>query len=140
MCEVMLWIRRGNRNNLGIILLVFHTNRHCDFSLELSNGVIFNEGSQYMFSLRNMENNPCSLFLPYFFGYKTEFFLLPKQSQKSRSVLKDGSRSLGLFGKGKSCITATFHRTDLLFVVSLDRGTPSYSRINTVSGLTVDEC
>ena len=25
--------------------------------------------------------------IPYFFGYKTEFFFLPKQSQKSRSVL-----------------------------------------------------
>ena len=25
--------------------------------------------------------------VPYFFGYKTEFFLLPKQSKKSRSVI-----------------------------------------------------
>ena len=25
--------------------------------------------------------------LPYFFGYKTEFFFLPKQSQRSRSVV-----------------------------------------------------
>ena len=39
---------------------------------------------------------------------------LPKQSQRSRSVLKDGSRSLGLFGKGKIGIIATFHRTDLI--------------------------
>ena len=29
------------------------------------------------------------------------FFFLPKQSQRSRSVLKDGSRSLGSLGKVK---------------------------------------
>ena len=29
-------------------------------------------------------------------------FFLPKQSQRSRSVLYDGSRSLGLFRKGKN--------------------------------------
>ena len=39
---------------------------------------------------------------------------LPKQSQRSRSVLKDGSRSLGLFRKGKIDIIAKFHRTDLV--------------------------
>ena len=38
-------------------------------------------------------------------------FTLPKQSQRSRSVLEDGSRSLGLFWKEKS---------------------PSYNRRNTV--------
>ena len=37
-----------------------------------------------------------------FFDYKTEFLLLSKQSQKSRSILKDGSRSLGLLWKGKT--------------------------------------
>ena len=52
--------------------------------------------------------------IPYFFGYKTEFFFLPKQSQRSRSVLQDGSRSLGLFRKGKISIIAKFHRTDLV--------------------------
>ena len=39
---------------------------------------------------------------------------LPKQSQRSRSILKDGPRSLGLFGKGKIGIIAKFHRTDLI--------------------------
>ena len=39
---------------------------------------------------------------------------LPKQSQRSRSVLKDGSRSLALFRKGKIGIIAKFHRTDLV--------------------------
>ena len=39
---------------------------------------------------------------------------LPKQSQRSRSVLKDGSRSLGSFGKGDIGIIAKFHRTDLI--------------------------
>ena len=42
--------------------------------------------------------------------YNTKF-TLPKQSQRSRSVLQDGSRSLGLFWKEK---------------------TPSYNRRNTV--------
>ena len=39
---------------------------------------------------------------------------LPKQCQKSRSILLDGSRSLGLFRKGKTGIIAKFHRTDLV--------------------------
>ena len=39
---------------------------------------------------------------------------LPKQSQRSRSILKDGSRSLGLFGKGKIGIIAKFHTTVLI--------------------------
>ena len=41
-------------------------------------------------------------------------FFLPKQSQRSRSVLQDRSRSLGLFRKGKIGIIAKFHRTDLV--------------------------
>ena len=39
---------------------------------------------------------------------------MPKQSKKSRSILKDGSRSLGLFRKCKTCIIAKFHKTDLV--------------------------
>ena len=55
-------------------------------------------------------------------------FFLPKQSQRSRSVSQDGSRSLGLlrkdkqdgsrslglFRKGRIGIIAKFHRTDLV--------------------------
>ena len=41
-------------------------------------------------------------------------FFLPKQSQRSRSVLQDGSRSLKLFWKGIISIIAKFHRTDLV--------------------------
>ena len=54
--------------------------------------------------------------------------------QKSRSILYEGSRSLGMFRKGKRCIIATFHRTDF-FICSHSRETetPSYSWINTVS-------
>ena len=51
--------------------------------------------------------------LPYFLGYKTEFFL-PKQSQRPRSISQDESRSLGLFRKGKIGITAKFNRTNLV--------------------------
>ena len=60
-------------------------------------------------------------------------FFLPKQSQRSRSILQDGSRSLGLFRKVKIGIIAKFHRTDLV-ICSCSIGTkpPSYSRINTV--------
>ena len=50
--------------------------------------------------------------LPYFFGYKAEFF--PSKSvPKSRSII-DSSRFLGLFRKGKTSIIAKFHRTDLV--------------------------
>ena len=41
-------------------------------------------------------------------------FFLPKQSQRSRSILQDRSRSLGLFRKRKNGIIAKFHRTDLV--------------------------
>ena len=68
---------------------------------------------------------------------------LPKQSQKFRSVFKDGSRSLGLFRQDKTCIIAKFHRTDLVTGShSGERKTPSYSRINTVDQrgyLIIDE-
>ena len=62
-------------------------------------------------------------------------FFLPKQSQKSRLVLQDGSRSFGLFRKGKTRIIAKFLRTD--FVIcghSREWETLSYSQINTVFG------
>ena len=43
-----------------------------------------------------------------------QIIYLPKQSQRSRSILKDGSRSLGLFTKGKIGIIPKFHKTDLV--------------------------
>ena len=46
------------------------------------------------------------------FSYNTKLSL-PKQSKRSRSVLQDGSRSLGMFWKKKK--------------------TPSYNRRNTVT-------
>ena len=39
---------------------------------------------------------------------------LPKQSQRSRSIFQDGSRSLGMFRKSKIGIIAKFHRSDLV--------------------------
>ena len=60
-------------------------------------------------------------------------FFLPKQSQKSRSILQDGSRSLGLFRKGKTGTIAKFLRADLVICSHSREGeTPSYNRINTV--------
>ena len=62
-----------------------------------------------------------------------EFSFLTKQSQKSRSVLQDGSRSLVLFRKGETRITAKLHRTDLVICTHSREGkTPSYLQINTV--------
>ena len=62
-----------------------------------------------------------------------QFFFLPKQSQKSRSVSQDRSRSLGKFRKGKTGLIAKFRRTDL-FTCSISREmkTSSYSKINMV--------
>ena len=58
---------------------------------------------------------------------------LPKQSQKARSVLLEGSRSLELFRKGKTGIIVKLRSTDLV-ICSHSRGriTPSYSQINTI--------
>ena len=61
-----------------------------------------------------------AIILQYLFGYKTKFVFLPTQFQKSRSILKDGSRSLGLFRKVKTRIIAKFHRADL--VICSDSG------------------
>ena len=73
------------------------------------------------------------LYIQYFFGCKTEFFVLPKQSQNSRSILQDGSRSLALFWKGKTCIIAKFLRTDIVICSHSREGkTVPYSRINMV--------
>ena len=83
-----------------------------------------------MFNLR--------LFVPkikvqYFPCYKTEVFFLPKQSQRSRSVLLDMSGSLGLFRKGKTHVIAKFHRTDLVICShSREEKALPYSQINTV--------
>ena len=72
------------------------------------------------------------MLLPYFYGYKTGFFF-PKQFQKSRSILQDGSRSLELFRKGETHIIEKIYRTDLINCShSRERKTPSYSRINMV--------
>ena len=46
---------------------------------------------------------------------------------------QDGSRSLGLFKRGKTRISAKLHRTDLIICTHSREGkTPFYSRINTV--------
>ena len=49
-------VRRGYRDDLGIIVHIFHTNIFCDPSLEPSRRDGSNEGSQRMFLLRNRKN------------------------------------------------------------------------------------
>ena len=71
--------------------------------------------------------------MKYRFSVIGQSFFLPKQSQKSRSVLLDRSRSLALFWKGKTHIIAKFLRTDLVIRSHSREGKNlSYSRINTV--------
>ena len=53
----VLQIRSGNRDNLGIISHFLHKYILCDPSLEPSRRDGSNEGSQYMFSMRNKKNN-----------------------------------------------------------------------------------
>ena len=52
---IVLQIRRGNKDNLGIIFHIYHQNIFRDPSLEPSRRDGSNEGSQHMFSLRNKE-------------------------------------------------------------------------------------
>ena len=53
----MLQIRRDNRDNFGIIIHISTIiNIFCDPSLEPTHRDGSNEGSQYMFSLRNKKN------------------------------------------------------------------------------------
>ena len=79
--------------------------------------------------------------IPYFFDISLvirQSFFLPKQFQKSRSILKDGSRSFGLFRKGKTCIIAKFHWTDLVNCSHSREGkTLSYRLLNTVISINV---
>ena len=70
-----------------------------------------------------------------FFGYKLSFlvFFRPKQFQKSRFILQDRPRSLGLSRKGKIGIIAKFHRTDFVICShSREVKTPSFSRMNMI--------
>ena len=51
------------------------------------------------------------------------------------AILKDGSRSLGLFWKGKTCIIAKLHSTGLVTCIcnpSREGKTSSYIHINMV--------
>ena len=62
-----------------------------------------------------------------------QIFFPSETIAKSRSIIYDRSRSLGMFRKGKTSIVAKFHRTDLvIFSHSRERKCQSYSRINTV--------
>ena len=54
----VLQIRKGNRDNFGIFIHIFHKKNHiCDPSLEQSRREGSNEGSQHMFILRNKKNH-----------------------------------------------------------------------------------
>ena len=54
--KAVLQIRRCYRDNLGIFSIFSHKNLHCDQSIEPRHRGRFNERSQHMFPLRNMEN------------------------------------------------------------------------------------
>ena len=50
------------------------------------------------------------------FWYNTNF-TLPRQSQRSRSILQDGSRSLRLFWKEKNCLITEEIRYQLIDLI-----------------------
>ena len=52
----------------------------------------------------------CTVFL----RYKTKLFFFQNNLKISRPILKDRSRSMGLFRKDKTLIIAKFHWTDLV--------------------------
>ena len=87
--------------------------------------------------------------LPYLFSYKTGFcpsrmtsnylispvkfcnntnFALPKHSQRSRSILQDGSRSLGLFWKEK---TLSYNRRNTVPFLDIYPFTLAFSETDT---------
>ena len=53
---VLQIVRKGNRDNMGIISHILHQNIFCDPPLEPFHRDGPNEGSQYMFLLRNKKN------------------------------------------------------------------------------------
>ena len=73
-------------------------------------------------------NRVFSCFMRYHVSSVISFF--PFQNNYKNG---DGSRSLGLLWKSKTCIVAKFHRTDLAICGhSKERNTLSYSQINMV--------
>ena len=54
---------------------------------------------------------PC-YYIYHIFSVSRWNFFKPKHFLKSRSILLDGSRSLGLIRKGETCIITKFQRTD----------------------------
>ena len=54
------------------------------------------------------------------FCYNTNF-TLPQQSQRSRSILQDGSRYLGLFWKGK-ILSYNLRNTVIVYLKIVDSG------------------
>ena len=77
--------------------------------------------------MSTIDTDVFAILLPYFFGYKTELFFHPKQCQKSSTILQDGFRFLGLFRKGRTCIIAKLHRTNIVIRSHSREGkSPSY--------------
>ena len=62
--------------------------------------------------------------LPYFFGYKTEFFFFQNNTKDLDPSCKMDLDHLGLFRKGKIGIIANFHHTDLVIEVILEGQKP----------------
>ena len=72
--------------------------------------------------MNDSETFTSAKFVPYFFGYKTEFFVFIQNNPKTDLDVWDC-----LEKKNNTRIIAMFHETDLLFVVILESGNPSYS-------------
>ena len=62
--------------------------------------------------------------MPYFFVMRQSFFFSQKQFQRSRSILLDGSRYLGMFWRRKTHFIAQLHKTDLLSSLCSDLSVP----------------
>ena len=72
--------------------------------------------------------------LLYFFGYRTADFSIQNNPKNLDLSYKTDLDLWDLFRKGKTCITAKFHRTFLVICTHSREGkTLSYSQINTVN-------
>ena len=66
--------------------------------------------------------------LLYFFNYKAEFFSFENNPKNLDPSYKTDLDLWNHLGKGKTCIIAKFHRTDLVICGhSREKKTPSYS-------------
>ena len=94
-----------------MVILVFET-KYMYWEISVFQPFFFSKLSSFLWlPVRFSWINKAFLHIPYFFGYKTEFFSFQNNPKDLDPSCKIGLDLLGLFRKGKIGIIAKLHRT-----------------------------